>query len=130
MEESRVPFNQFLKFSMNVYTFCDESVGRRVLFPAFMNLWPSEECETIEIRSSYNSRAYKIFDRTISSRDLAVITSVVLRELIEDRIITEVDLPQPIKKVDLLVTYINIPNYSVYPCYEVLKHPRLADKNR
>lgn len=123
----KVPLDQFLKFSRMIYVFCDRNAGRKVLFPEFMNFWPTEEVGSVDIGPAYNHQEHKIFDRTINNRDLATVTSVVLRELIDDGILREVDLPQP-TKIDPLITYLDIPNCSIYPCYEILNRQKLVDR--
>ena len=61
----------YIKFVREIYSFCDENIGEKILFPFFMNLWPEIDC-------------------TIEKKDLAFHTSKIVSRLISKRILKEI----------------------------------------
>ena len=59
------------KFIENIYNYCDKHVGKSVLVPVFMNLWPN-------------------INFNITKKELAVLTSEILYSLIEKKVIKDV----------------------------------------
>jgi len=89
------------KFKEEIYFFCDVHIGYYILFPAFMNLWP-------EVKN--NSKK-----KEITKKDLAIISSKILNELIEKNIIEICDKKRP-KDAS-----------NVYAFYRILQHNPLID---
>ena len=61
----------YIKFVREIYSYCDENIGERILFPFFMNCWPES-------------------DYTIQKRDLASLTSKIVNRLISEKVLKEV----------------------------------------
>lgn len=61
----------YIKFVRKIYSFCDDNIGEKVLFPFFMNCWSEIDC-------------------TIEKKDLAVHTSKIVSKLISENILKEV----------------------------------------
>ncbi len=74
-------------FAKKIYDYCDKHVGEKVLFPVFMNFWREDEY-------------------TIKKKDLACLTSKIIRELVSEKILKEI--PKDFE--------------SVYGMYEILEH--------
>ncbi len=53
----------YIKFVKNIYSYCDENIGEKILFPFFMYFWPEIDC-------------------TVEKRDLAFYTSKIVSRLI------------------------------------------------
>jgi len=67
---NKVLFSNYKHFEKNIHTYCDNNIGEDVLFPAFVILWDE---------SNY-----------ISKKDLVVITSKIISDLLERRILIRV----------------------------------------
>jgi hypothetical protein len=95
-----MPLLEFFEFEKRVYEYCDENIGRTVLFTAFDFLWP------IPKENSENSYL-------ISKKELKEGTSKLLDILTKKKIIKEVEKPEGLE-------------YSIYPLYEILPHKNLV----
>ncbi len=60
----------YTKFVRKIYSSCDNNIGKKVLFPFFMNCWPEE--------------------LTLEKKDLAIHTSKIVSRLISNKILKEV----------------------------------------
>ena len=60
----------YIEFARKIYSYCDNHVGERILFPFFMNCWPEE--------------------MTIEKKDLARYTSKIVNRLILKNILKEI----------------------------------------
>jgi len=89
-------FSDYKKqFEKKGYSYCDENVGDKSLFPFFMDFWPHE-------------------DYLIRKRNLAVITSKIVENLINKKVLKEIPVEFG----------------NGYGFYEVLKHRRLIQKKK
>lgn len=96
MQKSYAKYSKKIeKFREEIYFYCDYNIGSDVLLPAFVNLWPENKEEK----------------RTIAKRDLVVITSNILKELVNQRVLRVVYKENP----------------SVYAFYRVRKHDFLLN---
>jgi len=123
-----------LQFEINVYKFCDENVGERVLFPFFMSMWPYERLEVERYQDAYyvnKDGKPEISVRTMSTKDIANIASRIVNELIKFEVVEEVPLPV---KVDtewgFLVSNVKVPYFSGYAYYEILHHSPLIERKK
>ena len=62
----------YIKFVRGIYSYCDENVGEKVLFPFFMNYWPEIDCK-------------------IQKKDLAFLTSKIANRLVSRKVLKEVE---------------------------------------
>jgi hypothetical protein len=87
------------KFKEEIYFYCDCNIDSEIetLFPAFMNLWPEP---------AINSKK-----KQISKKNLAILTSNILDELINKEILKIVNKNAP----------------SVYAFYKIFPHDYLID---
>ena len=79
------------RFKKRIYEYCENNPGRDILFPGFTNLW--------------------ISSKQITSKNLTMLTSVIVSDLIKQKII------------------IQIPNNyeNFYPMYRILPNEKLID---
>lgn len=77
------------KFRKEIYRYCQNNVGEEILFTGFEYMWPQKNSD-------------------ISPKNLAMLTSRILNDLIKEKIIIEVP-----KKVE-----------SVYGMYKILPHKK------
>jgi hypothetical protein len=91
------------KFKEEISFYCDNcNVNSEILFPVFMELWPE----------SNNTK--------FSRKELSVITSNILNELIKEGILCINE-----KKSDSLYAF-----YKVLPHYSLIKNSSFVDKKR
>ena len=88
------------QFKENIYKYCYGNIGKEVLFTGFSYLWPFLKKEEEEVRK-----------RPIAPKDLAVITSKIINDLIKQKIIIEVP-----KKFE-----------NVCGMYKILPHEKLKN---
>lgn len=111
--DGKVILDSSIRFETNIYRFCDENIGAKVLFPLFRGLYPP----IFENDSSESDICHKI---------LAQHTSRILESLVKFGIIREIPLPVKIDtEYGFLVSNVNVPYFSGYPYYEILPHPPL-----
>jgi hypothetical protein len=85
--------NKYSEFEREIYSYCDANSGKKILFPAFMNLWNGENY--------------------ICKKDLAVLTSKIISDLEGVRVLVEVRKP---KRLESPYGY-----YRVKPHKELIK---------
>jgi len=61
----------YIKFVREIYSYCDNHIGKEVLFPFFMHCWPEIDCE-------------------IEKRDLAFHTSKIVGRLVLKGVLKEI----------------------------------------
>jgi hypothetical protein len=86
--------NKYLEFEKEIYSYCDGNSGKKILFPAFMNLWNE--------------------NNKILRRDLAVLTSKIVLDLEKIGVLEEIRKP---KKLESPYGY-----YKVKPHKELVKN--------
>ena len=70
--KKRFYFSDYKKqFEKKIYSYCDENVGEKFLFPIFVNFWPEENC-------------------LIRKKNLAMITSEIIENLINKNVLKEI----------------------------------------
>lgn len=87
------------KFKEEIYFYCDYNQELEVLFPAFVNLWPENTGEK----------------RCLSGKDLAIITSDILQELVNRRILVVIAKKEEFQ--------------NPYTLYKIDKHENLMKYN-
>jgi hypothetical protein len=87
------------KFKEEIYFYCDYNVSSNVLFPAFVNLWPENSGQNV----------------SLSKKDLAIITSKILWELVNKGILIE--MPKDDK------------SHNPYGLYKILPHENMMKYN-
>lgn len=93
----------YVHFVREIYTYCDNNVKERVLFPAFMNLWDENG-----------------YDNYITKRDLAVLTSTIISRLLKKGILRVVHSSTSPKDAYGL--------YKILPHENLMKYTDLAEK--
>lgn len=83
------------EFQNNIYKYCDENVGKKILFPAFRHLYP----------------IFRDDSSFLAPKEITTLTNEILNELNAKEILKEVNTP------DGFVTG--------YPMYEILEHNKL-----
>jgi len=91
----------YIHFVREIYSYCDENIGEKVLFPAFMNLWDENG------EASY-----------ISRKDLAVLTSKIISRLLNK------DKKKKREKI-LRVIHSNYKLHDAYGFYKIRSHKNL-----
>jgi hypothetical protein len=87
------------KFKEEIYFYCDYNINSEVLFPAFVNLWPENSGQ----------------ERSLCGKDLAIITSSILQELVAKEVLTVIP-----KNADF---------QNPYALYKIEKHENLMKYN-
>jgi hypothetical protein len=85
----------YFHFVKEVYSYCDNNIGQKILFPAFTNLWDENGEENTHI----------------SKKDLAIIASKIVTRLLERKILNVI--PKDGK------------SYNPYGFYKILEHKNL-----
>ncbi len=89
------------QFKENIYEYCYDNIGKEVFFTAFTHKWP------------LLTKEEEAGKRPIAPKDLAVITSRIVNDLVKQKIIIEVP-----KKFE-----------NVYEMYKILPHEKLCKNN-
>jgi hypothetical protein len=84
-------------FKEEIYFYCDYNIGSEIMIPAFINLWPEGKKEI----------------KGIPKRDLVVITSNILHDLVDKQVLEVIHKKDP----------------CAYAFYRVLPHEFLLDHN-
>jgi hypothetical protein len=93
--------SDYESFITNLYSYCDNHVGERVLLPAFVNLWNGEFFNGDEKEEITKQKKY-------------VNTCRLVNKLVSDKILKEVPKQKGFE--------------SIYPRYQILKHEDLIWK--
>ncbi len=90
-------------FVRNIYNYCDENIGEKILFPVFVNLWPENYC-------------------SISKKDLTEITSKLIKKLMnrEEKILKDISNKKNFENVYGL--------YEILPHKELVRKNEVSDR--
>ncbi|MBI3623003.1 hypothetical protein HY212_02900 [Candidatus Pacearchaeota archaeon] len=130
----KVPSSSETGFRIQIFKYCDENAGEKVLFPFFVSLYPIKREGSLEF-DTYPSKADSsvdgVFERDICNKLLAEHASRILEELIKHDVVREVFLPPRVNtEYGFLVTNVAVPFISGYPYYEILPHQSLIERRR
>ncbi len=88
-------FIQKEQFKEEIYKYCDNNIGKSCLFPGFAFLWPLRK-------------------EKIIPKNLAILTSKIINDLIEKKVLIEVPKKEG----------------NVYGMYKVLPHEKLTKERK
>ena len=98
-------------FRKSVYQYCRTNTGRAVQFTIFAHLWPiNERVEVVP----------ETYTRGINPQDLALETSRLVRELINNEVLVEVEPPDKRSPYSFLVNHSDVEYCSNYPFFKIL----------
>ena len=98
-------------FRKSVYWYCKTNTGRVVQFTIFAYLWPINERVEVVPETCI---------RGISPQDLVLETSRLVRELIDNEVLVEVEPPDKRGPYSFLVNHSDIEYCSNYPFFKIL----------